>query len=42
VRGCSVLLLNTLAPGFNVFPSVGEFAIIFAFLAFGVLLYKMG
>jgi Ni/Fe-hydrogenase subunit HybB-like protein len=31
-----------MAPGFNYFPSVGEFAITFAFIAFGVLLYKIG
>jgi len=29
-----------MAPGYNYFPSVGEFAITFAFLAFGVFLYK--
>lgn len=29
-----------MGPGWNYFPSVGEFAITFAFIAFGVLLYK--
>ena len=28
--------------GWNYFPSVGEFAVTFAFVAFGVLLYKIG
>ncbi|PLX94816.1 MAG: Ni/Fe-hydrogenase cytochrome b subunit, partial [Desulfuromonas sp.] len=31
-----------MGPGWNYFPSVGEFAITFAFVAFGVVLYKIG
>lgn len=31
-----------MGPGWNYFPSVGEFAVTFAFIAFGVLLYKIG
>jgi Ni/Fe-hydrogenase subunit HybB-like protein len=31
-----------MGPEFNYFPSVGEFGVTFAFLAFGVLLYKLG
>jgi len=31
-----------MGPEFNYFPSVGEWAITFAFIAFGVLLYKIG
>ena len=30
-----------MGPGWSYFPSVGEFAVTFAFLAFGVLLYKI-
>jgi len=30
-----------MGPGFDYFPSVGEFAVTFAFVAFGVLLYKI-
>jgi Ni/Fe-hydrogenase subunit HybB-like protein len=30
-----------MGPEFNYFPSVGEFAVTFAFVAFGVLLYKV-
>ena len=30
-----------MGPEFNYFPSVGEFAVTFAFLAFGVFLYRM-
>ena len=29
-----------MGPEFNYFPSVGEFAVTFAFLAFGVFLYR--
>lgn len=31
-----------MGPEFNYFPSVGEFAVTFAFLAFGVFLYRLG
>jgi Ni/Fe-hydrogenase subunit HybB-like protein len=31
-----------MGPEWNYFPSVGEFGVTFAFLAFGVLLYKIG
>ena len=34
------LIGMNMGPGWNYFPSVGKFAITFAFLAFGVLLYK--
>ncbi len=30
-----------MGPGWRYFPSVGEFAVTFAFVAFGVLLYKI-
>ena len=36
------LIGMNMGPGWNYFPSVGEWAITFAFLAFGVLLYKIG
>jgi Ni/Fe-hydrogenase subunit HybB-like protein len=31
-----------MGPNWNYFPSVGEFAITFAFLALGVMMYKIG
>ncbi len=31
-----------MGPEFSYFPSVGEFAVTFAFIAFGVLMYKIG
>jgi len=31
-----------MGPGWSYFPSVGEWAVTFAFLAFGILLYKIG
>ena len=36
------LIGMNMGPGWSYFPSVGEWAVTFAFLAFGVLLYKIG